>query len=54
MLKIELMPDLSEVIPYEQARIPLYIRTADLSIYWKEQCAMTSTAGGWFLKNRIP
>ena len=33
MLKIELMPDLSEVIPYEQARIPLYIRTADLSIY---------------------
>lgn len=33
MQKIELMQDLSEIIPYEQTKIPLYIRTADLSVY---------------------
>lgn len=30
---IELMPDFSEIIQYEHTRVPLYIRTSDLSIY---------------------
>lgn len=33
MIRTELMQDLSEVVPYENAGIPLYIRTADLSVY---------------------
>lgn len=30
---MEVMKDLSEIVQYECARIPLYIRTADLSVY---------------------
>lgn len=33
MIQTKLMQDLSEVVPYESAGIPLYIRTADLSVY---------------------
>lgn len=33
MIQTELMQDFSEIVHYEQAEIPLYIRTADLSIY---------------------
>lgn len=33
MMKIELMQDLSEIIHYERAKVPLYIRTADLAVY---------------------
>lgn len=33
MLVIERMQDFSEIVPYEQKEIPLYIRTADLSDY---------------------
>lgn len=33
MIKTELMQDLSEIVPYEQAKVPLYIRTSDLSVY---------------------
>lgn len=34
LIKTELMPDSSEVIPYDQAGIPLYIRAAYLSSYY--------------------
>lgn len=33
MITIELMQDFSEIVQYEQSRLPLYIRTADLSVY---------------------
>lgn len=33
MLKIELMQDQSEIVQYEQAEIPLYIYSTDLSVY---------------------
>ncbi len=33
MLVIERMQDFSEIVPYEQKEIPLYIRTASLSEY---------------------
>jgi len=32
-IEIELMQDFSEIVRYEHTGIPLYIRTADLSIY---------------------
>lgn len=38
LIKTELMPDSSEVIPYDQAGIPLYIRAAYLSSYY-DMCA---------------
>lgn len=33
MMILELMQDLSEIVQYEHAELPLYIRTADLSVY---------------------
>lgn len=38
LIKTELMPDSSEVIPYDRAGIPLYIRAAHLSSYY-DMCA---------------
>ena len=38
LIKTELMPDSSEVIPYDRAGIPLYIRAAHLSAYY-DMCA---------------
>ena len=31
LIRTELMPDSSEVVPYDQAGIPLYIRAAHLA-----------------------
>lgn len=39
LIKTEIMPDSSEVIPYDNAGIPLYIRVAPLSAYY-DMCAL--------------
>ena len=33
LIRTELMPDSSEVVPYDHAGIPLYIRAAHLASY---------------------
>lgn len=38
LIRTELMPDSSEVVPYDHARIPLYIRAAHLASYYN-MCA---------------
>jgi hypothetical protein len=38
LIRTELMPDSSEVVPYDQAGIPLYIRAAHLASYYN-MCA---------------
>ena len=34
LIRTELMPDSSEVVPYDHAGIPLYIRAAHLASYY--------------------
>ena len=34
LIRTELMPDSSEVVPYDHARNPLYIRAAHLASYY--------------------
>ena len=38
LIRTELMPDSSEVVPYDHAGIPLYIRAAHLASYYN-MCA---------------
>ena len=38
LIRTELMPDSSEVVPYDHAGSPLYIRAANLASYHK-MCA---------------
>ena len=38
LISTELMPDSSEVVPYDHAGIPLYIRAAHLASYYN-MCA---------------
>ena len=38
LIRTELMPDFSEVIPYDRTGIPLYVRVAHLSSYY-DMCA---------------
>ena len=38
LIRTELMPDSSEVIPYDRTGIPLYVRVAHLSSYY-DMCA---------------
>lgn len=39
LIRTELMPDSSEVVPYDHAGIPLYIRAAHLASYYN-MCAL--------------
>lgn len=47
LIRTELMPDSSEVIPYDHAGIPLYIRAAHLASYYN----MCAPATGMMILN---
>lgn len=47
LIRTELMPDSSEVVPYDHAGIPLYIRAAHLASYYN----MCSPVTGMMILN---
>lgn len=50
LIRTELMPDSSEVVPYDHAGIPLYIRAAHLASYYIITCVLPAT--GMMILNR--